>query len=109
MEKVNINTYNDGILYYGTIESTFNPSNRKKTGEDFTETGRLHFKILNSRMQDEEQANNFGYKIDLKVKVPCHKEVSSKYKVMIKDQLYDIKRNEINKKERYLYLEKVGV
>lgn len=107
MEKIKVDIYNDGILSFGNIESQFNQS-KKKIGEDFTVKGRLHFQILNVREQDLEQANNFGYSIDLKVKVPRTKDLTSKYKVIILNDLYDIKRNEINKQSRYLYLEKVG-
>lgn len=99
--------YNDGILSYGTVESQFNAS-KKKIGEDFTVAGRLHFAIMNIREQDLETANNFGYSIDLKIKVPRNKDLDSKDKILLNDVLYNVKRNEINNKDRFLYLEKVG-
>lgn len=108
LKKLNHETYDDGILTYGSIGSKFN-SSKKKIGEEFNPKGKLFFKQLSSRDSDILQASNMGYVIDLKLKVPYRPDISSKNKVKINNEIYDIKKFDSNKTEIFLYLQRVGV
>lgn len=103
-------SYNDGFLEYGSTESLFN-ANRKKIGEEFTTTGNLFYKEMSARDSDILQASNMGYVIDLKIKTPYMPEVNSKNKVKISEEIFDIQKLDYNreKREMFLYLQKVGV
>lgn len=101
-------SYNDGILEFGKIESTFN-ENRKKIGESFSSIGKLFFAQMSCRDNDIMQASSMGYVIDIKVKVPFRKEINSKNKVKIDNETYDIKKIDSDKNNVYLYLQKVGM
>lgn len=109
LKQLKFELFNDGILEYGNITSAFNEATRKKTGETFTVKGTLYFGLDNARESDLMIAQNLGYSIDYKIRVPKNDTVSSKDKVRIDGTVYDIKRNETNKQTRYLYLQKVGV
>lgn len=100
-------TYTDGVLEYGSIESKFN-ANRKKIGEEFIPKGRLFYTQMSARDSDIMQASNMGYVIDLKLKTPYRPEISSKNKIRIEDDLYDIKKFDYTKEHIYLYLQRVG-
>lgn len=101
-------TYNDGLLEYGNIESIFN-ANRKKIGEDFISQGKLFYTQMSARDSDILQASNMGYVIDLKLKTPYRPGITSKYKVKIRDGIYDIQKLDSTGEYIYLYLQKVGV
>lgn len=107
--KLKHEAYNDGILEFGTVESLFNV-NRKKIGEDFKSKGRLFYTEMSARDSDILQASNMGYVIDLKIKTPYRKEVSSKHKVKIGAEIFDIQKLDFDKRKRemFLYLQKVG-
>lgn len=106
--RIKHSTYNDGVLYYGKIESTFN-DNRKKIGENFIEKGNLYFEQMSARDSDILQASNMGYVVDLKLRVPYRPEISSKHKVKIKNDMYDIQKFDSTNEYIYLYLQRVGV
>ncbi|WP_042682553.1 phage head closure protein [Anaerosalibacter massiliensis] len=102
-------SYNDGILKYGNIKSKYTEG-RRKIGEEFIPKGQLFYTEMSSRDTDILQASSMGYVIDLKLKVPYRPNISSKDKVQINDNIYDIKKfDSAKKKEIYLYLQKVGV
>lgn len=108
MKKLKHETYTDGVLEYGSVESRFN-ANRKKIGEDFIPKGRLFYTQMSARDSDIMQASNMGYAIDLKLKIPYRAEVSSKNKVRIDKDVYDIKKFDYTKEHIFLYLQRVGV
>lgn len=101
-------TYNDGILEYGEIKSIFNAS-RKKIGEDFTSKGKLFYTQMSARDSDILQASNMGYMIDLKLKTPYRPDITSKHKIKIRGDIYDIQKLDSTNQYLYLYLQKVGV
>lgn len=107
-KRLKHSTYNDGVLYYGKIESIFN-ENRKKMGEDFIVKGSLYFEQMSARDSDILQASNMGYVVDLKLKVPYRPEISSKDKVKIGTKMYDIQKFDSTSDYIYLYLQRVGV
>lgn len=100
--------YNDGILEYGEVKSIFN-ANRKKIGEEFISKGKLFYTQMSARDSDILQASNMGYVIDLKLKTPYRPEISSKNKIKIGKELYDIVKFDYTKKNIFLYLQRVGV
>ena len=108
MQQLKFSLYNDGILEFGNVQSLFN-SSRKKIGEEFTVVGTLYYGIEDARESDLMMAQNLGYSIDYKIRVPKNNTVSTKDKIKMNGDLYDIKRNETNKQTKYLYLQKVGV
>ena len=101
-------TYTDGMLEYGAIESIFN-ANRKKIGEEFIPKGKLFYTQMSARDSDILQASNMGYVIDLKLKTPYRPEISSKNKVRIGSDLYDIQKFDYTAEHIFLYLQRVGV
>lgn len=109
IQKVNHETYNDGILEYGNIKSIYTEG-RRKIGEEFIPKGQVFYTEMSSRDTDILQASSMGYVIDLKLKIPYRPDISSKNKVRINDDIYDIKKFDSSKKrEIFLYLQKVGV
>ncbi|WP_130806516.1 phage head closure protein [Senegalia massiliensis] len=108
MKQLKHDSYCDGILEYGEIKSIFS-SNRKKIGEDFISKGKLFFTLMSVRDGDLIQANNLGYVIDMKVKSPLIKNISSKDKVKINKKIYDIEKLDFDTQNVYLYLQRVGV
>src|SRR5699024_9932102 len=110
IQKVNHETYNDGILEYGNIKSIYTEG-RRKIGEEFIPKGQIFYTEMSSRDTDILQASSMGYVIDLKLKIPYRSDISSKDKVRINnDDIYDIKKfDSSKKKEIFLYLQKVGV
>jgi len=103
-------TFNDGILEYGEIESIY-AENRRKTGEEFSPTGKLFFKEMSCRDGDMLQANALGYVIDRKLKTPYRNDIDSRSKVKISEENYDIVKidSDGERKSLFLYLQKVGV
>lgn len=101
-------TLNDGVLQYGKTQPQYS-SSREKIGEAFIAEGRLYFKLKSARDADNIVANGLGYRIDKKLKTHYRPELTSKHKVMIDGQTYDIKHLDDAKPYMYLYLQKVGV
>lgn len=107
--KVNHETFNDGILKYGSIEPVFN-SYKKKVGEEFKEKGKLFFKQLSARENDVIRCNSLGYSLDIKVKVLYRPNLINADKVIIDNTTYDIGYLDRDGKSYiYLYLQKAGI
>ncbi|HEM1553577.1 TPA: phage head closure protein, partial [Listeria monocytogenes] len=51
MQKVNHDTFNDGVLFYG-ISETLRDSNRKRIGTNFVSKGKLFYEEVSMRDQD---------------------------------------------------------
>lgn len=108
MIKLKHDSFNDGVLEYGSIDPVFNV-NRKKTGENFILIGKLFYEQMSCRDTDILQAGTMGYRLDLKLKVPLVKDICSKNKVKIDGEIYDIEKFDSDKERIFLYLQKVGV
>lgn len=108
IKKMKHNPYNDGILYYGKMTSTYDAA-KKKTGEKFEARGKLFFEVLSARDSDNEQANAFGYRIDRKVKTHLCENITSSHKVKIKTLIYDVTRVDSDRMNTYIYLQLAGV
>lgn len=108
IQRLNHDTYTDGMLSYGKTETLYSDFN-KKIGEDFIKIGVLFFDELSSRESDNVVADSIGYVIDKKVKVPLQKDIKKSYKVKIEDVMYDIANFDNDKRNTYLYLQRAGV
>lgn len=108
MEKAKIkhDTYNDGFIHYGTIETIRNQQ-MVKTGEKIKEIGILPFERVTIRDNDNIVADSLGYTINEKIKVP-YRELPNNIKLTInnKSEIFDIvKQDSSDKKNLYLYLQ----
>jgi len=107
-------TFNDGFLSYGHNVVLRN-STGKRTGESFTEKGKLAFKLVSVRDQDYELAGSMNASLDLKVKTPFppsfRNVTRSNLKCVSENVLYDVIKVDWDSNKRYLYfyLQKVGV
>ena len=108
MFKIKHETYNDGVLFFGEIKAIENEFH-KKVGEELTVKGKLFFAKKSIREEDSSLADEMGKRLDLKVKTPYLKDVTSKMKCRIEGQQYDIIRIDRDKPAMYLYLQEVGV
>lgn len=108
MEKMKIkhDTYNDGFIYYGTIETIRNDK-MEKTGERIKKIGKLPFERATIRDNDNIVADSLGYTINKKIKVP-YRELPKNIKITINDEneIYDVvKKDSSDKKNLYIYLQ----
>lgn len=106
--------YNDGLLYYGTVETIRHEKTKEKIGEIIKRKGKVPFAKATIRESDNTIAESLGYTIDLKIKVPIFKE-GTDCKVKINERflnnnnetIYDIVKKDIGTdKQIYLYLQK---
>lgn len=107
MIKVNHETFNDGLLEYGSVTSTKNLK-LEKTGSTYTKKGSLYFKQMDAREGDILLSSNMDFKLDLKVKTHKRNDLSSQDKVRINGVEYDIKYMDKDSNHLYLYMQKVG-
>jgi len=107
MIKLKHETFNDGLLEYGSTSGTYN-AKREKTGESWTKAGALYFQRLQSRDSDLLIAAQNGYKIDIKIKTPRVNNLSTLDKIKLDGSTYDIKSLDADNEHLYLYLQKVG-
>lgn len=108
MEKVKVkhDTYNDGLIHYGTIKVVRNEK-MVKVGEKIEELGILPYALATIRDNDNIVADSLGYTINKKIKVP-YRELPKNIKVTINNEkeVYDIvKMDSSDKKNLYLYLQ----
>lgn len=103
--KVTIDSYNDGILFYGEVKSKLD-NQARKIGEEFVLKGKLFYDEMSKRDQDLEVANSLEKTLDYKVKTP-RIDLDSTYKVKIKEEYYDIIYIDSDEKNNYIYLTKV--
>ena len=102
-------TYNDGILYYGSIRILKN-SRKEKIGEDIEMIGKRPFSYVNIRDNDNIEADSLGYTIDKKVRIPLSKLPQNiKVKINNDNDIYEVKkRDSDDRKNIYLYLQKAS-
>lgn len=100
-------TYNDGILYFGSIKILKN-ARKEKIGEDIEMKGKRPFAYVNIRDNDNIEADSLGYTIDKKVRVPLSNIPQNiKVKINNDDDIYEVKkRDSDDRKNIYLYLQK---
>lgn len=100
-------TYNDGILYFGSIKILKN-AKKEKIGEDIEMKGKRPFAYVNIRDNDNIEADSLGYTIDKKVRVPLSNIPQNiKVKINNDDDIYEVKkRDSDDRKNIYLYLQK---
>lgn len=108
MEKVKVkhDTYNDGFIHYGVIETIRNEK-MVKTGEKIKEIGLLPFERATIRDSDNITADSLGYTINKKIKVP-YRQLPKNAKITINDEkeIYDIVRKDSSdKRSLYIYLQ----
>lgn len=104
--KVKHDTYNDGFIHYGTIETIRNEK-MVKTGERIKEIGILPFERATIRDNDNIVADSLGYTINKKIKVP-YRELPKNIKITINNEkeVYDIvKKDSSDKRNLYIYLQ----
>lgn len=105
-QKMKHETYNDGFIEYGNIETIRNDK-KVKIGEEIKAMGTLPFELMTIRDNDNIVADSLGYTIDKKIKVP-YRNLPENVKVIInkEDIIYDIvKRDSSDKISLYLYLQ----
>lgn len=116
MEKTNFartyknyhETYNDGILHFGSIKILKN-AKKEKIGEEIEIKGKRPFTNVNIRDDDNIEADSLGYTIDKKIRIPISPLPQNiKVKLNDSDDIYEVmKRNSDDNKNIYLYLQKV--
>lgn len=101
--------YNDGILYFGSIKVLKN-AKKEKIGETIEITGKRPFAYVNIRDNDNIEADSLGYTIDKKIRIPLSPLPQNiKVKLNSSDDIYEVKkRDSDDKKNIYLYLQKVS-
>ncbi|MCR5704965.1 MAG: phage head closure protein [Eubacterium sp.] len=111
MKKSKFDRYNDGVvsLYRMTETKTdFNARKNPKSVDDMELIYRnLHFGRLSKRNQDMELAEQSGFKLTMKIKVPRISGVTAKDMAVIGTMLYSIKYMDEDDNNSYLYLEGV--
>lgn len=117
MEKTNFTrinknyheTYNDGILYFGSIKVIKN-AKKEKIGESIEIKGKRNFSYVNIRDNDNIEADSLGYTIDKKIRVPLSPLPQNiKVKLNDSDDIYEVKKRDTDdRKNIYLYLQKVS-
>lgn len=89
MQKVNHDTFSDGVLHYGLSE-TIRDTNRKRIGTNFVSKGKLFYEEISMRDQDVMRINAMGKDLNLKIKTPYRKEAVSYQKIQIEGVEYDV-------------------
>lgn len=117
MEKTNFTrtnknyheTYNDGILYFGSIKVLKN-AKKEKIGESIEIKGKRNFSYVNIRDNDNIEADSLGYTIDKKIRIPLSPLPQNiKVKLNDSDDIYEVKKRDTDdRKNIYLYLQKVS-
>lgn len=100
-------TYNDGILYFGSIKVLKN-AKKEKIGEEIEIKGKRPFANVNIRDNDNIEADSLGYTIDKKIRIPLS-DIPQNIKVKLNDNddIYEVKkRDSDDRKNLYLYLQK---
>ncbi len=116
MEKTNFvrirksyhETYNDGILYFGSIKILKN-AKKEKIGEKIDIEGKRPFSNVSVRYSDNIEADALGYSIDKKIRIPFS-PLPQNIKVKLNDSedIYEVKKRDLDdNKNIYLYLQKV--
>lgn len=103
-QKIKHETYNDGFIRYGLIQTVRNEK-KVKTGEEFKKKGILPYELVSIRDNDNLIADSLGYTIDKKVKVP-YRILPENIKIQLGKNIYDIvKKDSSDKINLYLYLQ----
>ncbi len=102
-------TYNDGILYFGSIKVLKN-AKKEKIGESIEIKGKRNFSYVNIRDNDNIEADSLGYTIDKKIRMPLSPLPQNiKVKLNDSDDIYEVKKRDTDdRKNIYLYLQKVS-
>ncbi len=100
-------TYNDGVLYFGSIKILKN-AKKEKIGEEVEIKGKRPFSNVNIRDNDNIEADSLGYTIDKKVRIPLSPLPQNiKVKLNDEDDIYEVKKRDMDdRKNIYLYLQK---
>ena len=100
-------TYNDGILFFGSIKILKN-AKKEKIGEEIEILGKRPFSYVNIRDNDNIEADSLGYTIDKKIRIPISPLPQNiKIKLNNDDDIYEVKkRDSDDRKNIYLYLQK---
>lgn len=100
-------TYNDGILYFGSIKILKN-AKKEKIGESIDIKGKRPYANVNIRDTDNNIAESLGYTIDKKIKIPMSPLPENiKIKLNNNEDIYEVKkRDSSDSKNIYLYLQK---
>lgn len=103
-------TFNDGVLKFGSYK-TIRAENRKITGKQFVELGRLFYRELSVRESDYLQFGAMGSTLDVKLKTlmppSLRKFDKDKLIVRIDEQDYNIITVDRDMNYLYLYLHKM--
>lgn len=110
MERIR-ETFNDGVLIIGSLETKRNES-REKIGTNFIEIAKMHFRRMMIREADSYAlGENTLSKVTTKVKTMFNPIVKSdwknKYIVKIQNEQYNVLYVDYDSNYCYFYLEKV--
>lgn len=110
--KSKINVYPDGIVKFYKADSkssSFGARMNVSGIDDMEMLVKLPYAEASRRTQDLEFAEQSGFSLSLKLRVPMRPEVNNKIKAVIHGYLYDVKYvdSDRSKKEMYVYLEGV--
>ena len=111
MMKSRFNTYNNGVLQICEAPNTvsdFNAVKNVTAASDLTVLYSLRYAEMSKREKDMQFAESLGKSLDLKVKTPYIKDVSTSHRVLIGKGLYSIYQTDYSadKTTLFLYLEK---
>lgn len=100
-------TYNDGILYFGSINILKN-AKKEKIGEEIEIKGKRPYANVNIRDNDNIEADSLGYTIDKKIRIPLSPLPQNiKVKLNDSDDIYEVKKRDSDDRNNiYLYLQK---
>lgn len=85
-------------------KTDFSALKNPKSLSDMEFIVKLNFQECTKRTQDLEFAEQNGFSLDMKVCTRYIPDVTSKYKVLIGSDLYDLRFFDKSNKEMYLYL-----
>lgn len=103
-------TFNDGVLKYGTYK-TIRSESRKVIGQEFVSQGTLFYREMSVRDSDYLQFGAMGSTLDLKVKTPMppslRKVDKDNLKVQIDEDEYEIINTDRDSYYLFFYLHKI--
>lgn len=110
--KPKIKTYNDGIVRFYKESPQSNKFGAKINVSDLEGLSlieKLNYAEASRRTQDLEFAEQSGWSLSLKIRVPLRPKINNKCKAIINNYLYDVKYVDTDRRNRELYVYLEGV
>ena len=98
--------YNDGVIVVVKSKSkktSFSGKINELSLKDFDEIGNFYFHEESKRQQDIEFVHSLDRVLNMKIKIPFTKTVTSNYKVVYDNYLYDIIYTDYSKDKTSLF------